>query len=161
MIHNLEPRGLLQRLALRQHHLWLSKHDVGLLVQGSLPLLRTTFEDWDSCLHLSDPTIEPTNNPNTSTLPSWVKHDACVTLYLPEMDKPKRGKLIYDEESAEWKFRPGKKETNPTINLPDLEQQIHQLIQDRRIFDQYLSVTSKVLSIVTIKECPKNNLRGK
>ena len=54
------------------------------------------------------------------------------------MDKPKQGRLIQDEQTKEWSFRPGKKETNPLMPLPDLEQRIHQLIANKRIFDGHV-----------------------
>ena len=75
----------------------------------------------ESQMSTTPPTSNLTNNPSPPDLPSWIKDEACTTIYLHGMNKPERGKLVYDKDEQQWYFRQGRKESNPKRHLPDFE----------------------------------------
>ena len=70
------------------------------------------------------------------TIP-WIKHNAKVTLYLPNMmPEPKQGYLQFNEQSEEWHFKPGRKNTSNTsaIHLRDFHTLAQSMVQNKKIF---------------------------
>jgi len=65
-------------------------------------------------------------------LPAWVKHGAKITLFLDAMPTPKHGTLL--KQNNVWKFRPGNRITNKSIDIPDFDSQFHNLLETHQIF---------------------------
>ena len=87
----------------------------------------------ESKLSHHDPSIQPhQNDPTLNSFPKWIKHNSKCTLYLNSMSKPKHGYLIHN--NSFWQFRPGNKLSNPPLDLPNLEQDIHSLTNTFQIF---------------------------
>ena len=76
------------------------------------------------------------DNPTIRNLPLWVKHNSKCTLFLNKMKRPRQGYLIHNNKH--WQFRPGHALTNKPIDLPDLEQQIYDLIETSQLFKGHL-----------------------
>ena len=70
------------------------------------------------------PDQDPEDNPAPSSLPTWIKHNACATIYLQDMSKPERDRLLYNQETKQWSFKPGRKATNKEAILPGFETQL-------------------------------------
>jgi len=80
-----------------------------------------------------DPSIEPhQNEPPLKILPKWAKHGAKITLFLDSMPTPKHGTIL--KQNNLWKFRPGNRITNKSIDIPDFEAQFHTLLETHQIF---------------------------
>ena len=83
----------------------------------------------------SDPT-SPENNP--APIPDWIKHDSKCTLFLDAMSSPKNGKLIFNDTTKTWNFRPGKNPQNPITSLPNLEQNISMYLSTYKLFQGHI-----------------------
>ena len=68
-----------------------------------------------------DPTINPQNIP--PPLPTWTQHHAQVTVLLPAMDQPKKGRLVLNPDTT-WSFQPGRLSDNETLNITDIQDSI-------------------------------------
>ena len=89
-------------------------------------------------ISLNNPNLLPHHNdPQLLTLPQWLRPGQKCTIFLNHMSKPSQGTLF--KTHNKWQFRPGRKNMNETIDLPHLEQHIHNLIRTRQIFRGHIS----------------------
>jgi len=89
----------------------------------------TMHQTQESHIH----SINPQNpEPDCNTLPTWLKHEAKVTLYLNSNPRPQHGTIL--KSNDKWYFRPGSKVTNPAIELTQFEPNARHLIQSHQIF---------------------------
>ena len=95
---------------------------------------RTISQHEEHELSINPPDDIPKNSPTTSPLPSWVKNDAPVTLYLPDMPKPRQGHLCQCSD-GQWSFSPGrlKNTHHDRIPLPTLESHFFRLSSTGRL----------------------------
>ena len=95
-------------------------------------------EVMSSSISYSDPTTTPSDIPPATTDPPhlpWIKSGAKVTLIPPGSTAPKQGYLIHSSTvPGEWEFIIGRKKTNPSIPLPEFEQNIHSLLRNKKLF---------------------------
>jgi hypothetical protein len=115
-----------------------------------------------SLVHPNDPT-QPINASIQDTITNipWIHHNAKVTMILSQFNKPKQGYLQYQEESQQWSFIPGRKQSNSPIDLPNFEFIVESMIHAKKLFKGWCSAhrvltarrvqaTSNVLSSLII-----------
>ena len=68
----------------------------------------------------------------------WLLHGAKVTLFLSDrMPHPKQGTL--QQGPTKWTFLPGRKGTNPTMDLPNFEEVAESLVYNKKLFSGWRS----------------------
>ena len=86
----------------------------------------------------TNPTATPSDIPPTTTDPPnlpWITDGAKVALVPPGANTPKQGYIIHSKTvPGEWEFVLGRKKTNPSIPLPHFKQDIHSLLESRKLF---------------------------
>ena len=94
---------------------------------GSIHEIHETF------ISGNDPTISPSpNEPLLRNLPTWIKNKSKCTIFLNNMSRPSQGYLMYNQNK--WQFRPGYKNNNSIIDLPEFETNLHTLISTFQLF---------------------------
>jgi len=100
-----------------------------------------TIQYQDGSIHEIHEKYISTNNPNHSPLindpplrniPNWIKHKSKCTIFLNHMDRPSQGYLVHNQN--QWQFRPGHKNNNPTMDLPNFADTVYDLISTFQIF---------------------------
>ena len=72
------------------------------------------------------------NSNHDGTLPSWIMHNCNATLYLPTMEKPKHGTLLYTADK--WYFKFGKGASASIKELMDFHFTARNMIKDFNLF---------------------------
>ena len=84
-------------------------------------------------IHPSDPNMSPaSDDPPLQNIPTWIKHNGKCTLFLQGMQRPSQGYLVNNQN--QWQFRPGYKNNNSTIDLPQFNQTFYTLISTFQLF---------------------------
>ena len=94
---------------------------------GSIHEIHETF------ISLNNPTISPSpNEPPLRNLPTWIKNNSKCTIFLNNMSRPSQGYLMQNQNK--WQFRPGYKNNNSPIDLPDFQTNMYTLISTFQLF---------------------------
>ena len=105
----------------------------------------------------TNPNATPHDIPATTTDPphlKWIKDGAKVTLVPPGGSTPKQGYLIHSPTiPGEWEFILGRKKMNPSIPIPNFEQDINSLIDNKKLFKGWrnlrLASTARLLRAIS------------
>jgi len=105
------------------------------------------FDDTTYTLQMSDGSIhqfdeskmeEVVTEQSKLTQHAWIQNLAPVTMFLPSMQRPQRGKFLLQNKI--WYFRPGYKDTNTKLELKDFENQKHRYIQEGSLYKGHISI---------------------
>ena len=113
--------------------------------------------------HISETNPNATSQdiPTTTTDPphiKWIKGGAKVTLVPPGGSTPKQGYIIHSPTiPREWEFILGRKKTNPLIPIPNFEQDLNSLIENKKLFKGWrnlrLASTARLLRAISNVYC--------
>ena len=116
-----------------------------------------------------DPSASPSDIPPINTNPphlQWIKDGAKVTMIPSDTLQPKLGYLMHlTLVPGEWDFVIGRKKQNPRIPLPKFEANIHSMLHNKKLFQNWkplcLCTTARMLCIlsnVTARHVSANDL---
>ena len=113
--------------------------------------------------HISEtnPNATPQDIPATTTDPphlKWIKDGAKVTLVPPGGSTPKQGYIIHSPTiPGEWEFILGRKKTNLSIPIPNFEQDLNSVIENKKLFKGWrnlcLASTARLLQAISNMYC--------
>ena len=86
---------------------------------------------------------ELSNGDTINQMIPWLKHDAKITIALPQFQqRPKQGFLQLSEGDGDWYFIPGRGKIHDPIHLPDFHEKALSMAYNKKIMPGWINATT-------------------